>query len=281
MREAMRLLKGAGLAATGAAVLLWTLLPLYHMVVLSLTPLGEGFAGKLWPSAPTLVNYRIVIFEENHYLSLFWTQLGNSIFVAAVTCALTLACSLTASFALARLRPRFGAAVSGVALVAYLVPATFLAIPFYQIMSAYGLLGTRWALILTITAFATPYAIWVLRQNAGTVPLELDEAAKIDGATPVQIFRLVYIPLMTPTIVAVGAFSLMLAWNEYLYAFLLLSDESRLTIPVMLGQFMTDDSAPWPLLMVSGVLYSLPPAALYYAARRHMAAGLMSGSVKG
>ena len=163
--------------------------------------------------------------QENYYLSLFWAQFGNSIFVAVATCAIVLACSLTASYALTRLRPRFASAVSNLALVAYLVPATFLAIPFYQVMSTYGLLGSRWALILTIATFATPYAIWVLQQNAGSVPMELDEAAKIDGATPVQIFRLVYIPLMTPTIVAVGAFSLMLAWNEYLYAFLLLSDE--------------------------------------------------------
>lgn len=278
---ARHMLTTAGLAAVGALVLLWTLLPIYHMVVLSLTPLGEGFAGKLWPAAPTLDNYRIVLMQENYYLARFWLQLGNSALIALASCAIVFTCSLTASFAITRLRPRFAGLVSNLALVTYLVPATFLAIPFYQVMVSYGLLGSRWALIVTISTFATPYAIWVLQQNSGSVPRELDEAATIDGATPVQIFRLVYVPLMVPTIIAVGAFAFLLAWNEYLYAFLLLSDEDRITIPVMLGQFMTDDSAPWPLLMVAGVLYSLPPAILYFAARRFMATGLTSGSVKG
>ncbi|CAH1656626.1 MULTISPECIES: carbohydrate ABC transporter permease [unclassified Chelatococcus] len=275
------LLRQAALIVLGALILLWTLLPLYHMLILSLTPVGEGFAGKLWPDAPTLDNYRIVLTQDNYYLSRFWLQLGNSVLVAFTSCVIVFACSLTASFAITRLRPRFAGFASHLALVTYLVPATFLAIPFYQVMGSYGLLGSRWALIITIATFATPYAIWVLQQNAGSVPRELDEAAEIDGASPWQIFRLVYLPLMVPTIVAVGAFAVMLSWNEYLYAFLLLSDEDRITLPVMLGQFLSDDSAPWPLLMVSGVLYSLPPAILYFLARRYMAAGLAAGSVKG
>lgn len=271
----------ASLMVVTVVLLIWTLLPIYHMVILSLTPVTEIFAGKLWPSAPTLANYKTVLTQDQYYLVNFWRQLGNSFFVAAMACTIVVTCSLLASFAITRLRPRFGSAVSNVALVAYLVPATFLAIPFYQVVVTYGLLGTQWALILSISAFATPYAIWVLQQNSGSVPFELDEAAKVDGATPFQIFRLVFVPLMLPTIVAVAAYSLMLSWNEYLYAFLLLSDEEKLTLPVVLGQFMSQDTAPWPILMTVGVLYSLPPAALFFVARQYMSSGLMSGSVKG
>jgi multiple sugar transport system permease protein len=269
------------LGLLGIVLVVWSLLPIYHMVVLSLTPPREGFAGHLWPVNPTLGNYVTVLTQNDYYLAQFWQQLGNSVFIALAASAIVLACSLMASFAISRLRPRFGPLVSYFALIAYFVPATFLAIPFYQVMATYGLLGNQLALVLCVVAFATPYAIWVLQQNAHTLPDELDDAAKIDGASPVQMFTLIYVPLMMPTIVAVGAFALMLSWNEYLYAFLLLSDESRFTVPVMLGQFMADDAAPWPLLMTSGVLYMLPPTALYYVARQFQSSGMMSGSVKG
>jgi multiple sugar transport system permease protein len=269
------------LGGVGLLLAVWSLLPIYHMVVLSLTPPREGFAGHLWPVNPTLDNYVTVLTQSDYYLSRFWQQFGNSVFCALVACALVLVCSLMASFAISRLRPRFGPFVSYLALVAYFVPATVLAIPFYQVMGTYGLLGQQLALILCVVTFATPYAIWVLQQNAHTLPEELDEAAKLDGATPPQMFVLIYVPLMMPTIIAVGAFALMLSWNEYLYAFLLLSDEARFTIPVMLGQFMADDAAPWPLLMTSGVIYMLPPTALYYVARQFQRSGVISGSVKG
>lgn len=276
-----RLHENVLLGVLGLVIVVWSLLPIYHMVVLSLTPPREGFAGHLWPVNPTLANYVTVLTQADYYLAQFWQQLGNSALIAVAATAMVLLCSLMASFAISRLRPRFGSLVSYLALVAYFVPATFLAIPFYQVMGTYGLLGNQLSLVLCVVAFATPYAIWVLQQNAHTLPDELDDAARIDGAAPLQMFTLIYVPLMLPTIVAVGAFALMLSWNEYLYAFLLLSDESRFTIPVMLGQFMADDAAPWPLLMTSGVIYMLPPTALYYVARQFQSSGMMSGSVKG
>lgn len=102
----------------------------------------------------------------------------------------------------------------------------------------------------------------------------------MDGATAWQIFRLVYLPLMTPTIVAIGTYALLLAWNEYLYAFLLLSSEKNITLAVGMGIFTTVDDAPWNLLMATGIIYSLPPAAIYYTFRRYMVSGLTAGSVK-
>ena len=115
------------------------------------------------------------------------------------------------------------------ALFTYFIPAAFLAVPMFKTMGIFGLLNNKWALIIAMVTIASPYAIWVLKQSADNLPLELDEAAKIDGATPMQLFRLVFLPLMLPSLVAVGIYAVLLAWNEYLYAFLLLSDEKDLT----------------------------------------------------
>ena len=107
------------------------------------------------------------------------------------------------------------------ALFTYFIPAAFLAVPMYRTMGTYGLLNNHWSLILAMVTIASPYAIWVLKQASDKLPVELDEAAVMDGATTLQIFRLVYVPLMMPSLVAIGTYAVLLAWNEYLYAFLL------------------------------------------------------------
>jgi multiple sugar transport system permease protein len=166
------------------------------------------------------------------------------------------------------------------ALFTYFIPAAFLAVPMYKTMSVYGLLNSQWSLILAMVTIASPYCIWVLKQASDKLPLELDEAARIDGASPLQLFRLVYLPLMVPSLVAVGTYSLLLAWNEYLYAFLLLSRETDVTLAVALGNFLSADDSPWELLMATGLIYALPPAAIYYAFKRYMVSGLTAGAVK-
>jgi multiple sugar transport system permease protein len=269
-----------GLIVLGLVILTWTLLPLYHMVMLSLTPVGEAFGGRVWPDNPTLENYRAVFTEDHFFLQNFWAQLGNSLYVAFATMALVLLVASLASYAIGRLKMRYGHVISNTALLTYLIPAAFVAIPFYKVMSDYGLLNTLWSLIFAMSTFAIPYAIWVLRQYSDSVPFELDEAAKVDGATPIQIFYLVYIPLITPALIAIGTYALLLAWNEYLYAFLLLSSERQHTIPVAMGYFLNTDDSPWSLLMATAVIYSLPPAALYYAVRKYMVSGLTAGATK-
>lgn len=269
-----------GLIVVGLVVLIWTLLPLYHMVMLSLTPVSDGFAGRFWPDNPTLENYRVVFTESHFFLQNFWIQLFNSIFVAFATMALVLVTASLASYAIGRLKMRYGHVISNTALLTYLIPAAFVAVPFYVVMSDYGLLDSLWALIFAMSTFAIPYAIWVLRQYSDSIPFELDEAAKVDGATPIQIFYLVYIPLLRPALIAIGTYALLLAWNEYLYAFLLLSSERKHTIPVAMGYFLNTDDSPWSLLMATAVIYSLPPAALYYAVRKYMVSGLTSGATK-
>ena len=275
-----RVLEEGFMAVFGIVILIWTMLPLYHMAVVSITPLTDAFGGKFWPENPTLENYETVIFQEHYFLREFWRQLANSVFVAVATMAIVLFVASLASFAISRLKARYGHVVSNTALLTYLIPMAFVAIPFYRVMSDYGLLNTLWSLTFAMATFATPYAIWVFRQYSDTIPFELDEAARVDGATPMQLYWLVYLPLMRPAMIAIGTYALLLAWNEYLYAFLLLDNEERMTIPVAMGFFLNTDDAPWSLLMATAIIYSLPPAALYYAVRRYMVSGLTAGATK-
>jgi multiple sugar transport system permease protein len=187
----------------------------------------------------------------------------------------------TAAFAISRLKARGGRLVMNLALFTYFIPAAFLAVPMYRTMGLYGLLNSKWALIWAMVAIAAPYAIWVLKQASDKLPYELDEAALMDGATPLQLFRFVYLPLIVPSLVAVGTYALLLAWNEYLYAFLLLSKDTEVTLAVGLGNFLAADDSPWELLMATGLIYALPPAAIYYTFKRYMVSGLTAGAVKG
>jgi multiple sugar transport system permease protein len=277
LRDATR---EAKLLLVGIPVALWTLIPIYHMLLFALSTKDEAFSGRLWPAHPTLSNFALVFEQKNYWLNHFWLQLWNSLLIAVAVGAITLFVATGAAFAISRLRVKGGRLVMNLALFTYFIPAAFLAVPMYKAMGTYGLLNTQWALILAMITLASPYAIWVLKQASDKLPFELDEAARIDGASPLQLFRLVYVPLMTPSLVAVGTYALLLAWNEYLYAFLLLSRDTDITLAVALGHFLSADDSPWELLMTTGFIYALPPAAIYYAFKRYMVSGLTAGAVK-
>jgi multiple sugar transport system permease protein len=266
--------------AVGLGVFVWTALPIYHLLIIALSPPQDAVASGLIPKNVTLENFTTVLGASHNLVSYFWRQLANSAFIAVMTSALTLFVAVLATFAITRLKIPGGRTITNIALLTYLIPAAFLAIPMYKTMGQYGLTDSPWSMILSMVTLASPYAIWVMNQASAKLPDELDEAAKIDGATPLQILRHVYIPLMAPTLVAIGTYALLLAWNEYLYAFLMLSTERQLTLAVALGVFLAFDDAPWSLLMATGLIYALPPTAVYYAFRRFLVAGLTEGSVK-
>ena len=270
----------ARLLLIGIPVLIWTLLPIYHLMLFALSPKDHGTSGQLWPTNPTLQNFAIVFERKHFYLDHFWVQLGNSFLIAVSVGFLTLVVATCAAFAISRLRVRGGQLVMNLALFTYSITAAFLAVPMYKTMSLYGLLNNQWSLILAMVTIASPYCIWVLKQASDKLPFELDEAARMDGATPFQLFTLVYLPLMAPSLVAVGTYALLLAWNEYLYAFLLLSRDTDITLAVALGNFLSADDSPWELLMATGLIYALPPAAIYYTFKRYMVSGITAGAVK-
>ena len=270
----------AKLLLIGIPLFLWTMIPVYHLVLFSISPRDSATSGRLWPKEPTLQNFNFVFYQKHFYLDYFWIQLGNSVLIATAVAFLTLVISTFAAFAISRLRVNGGRTVLNMALFTYFIPAAFLAVPMYKTMGIYGLLNSQWALILAMVTIASPYCIWVLKQASDKLPYELDEAARMDGASPMQLFRLVYLPLMVPSLVAVGTYSLLLAWNEYLYAFLLLSRDDTVTLAVALGNFLSADDSPWELLMATGLVYALPPAAIYYTFKRYMVSGLTAGAVK-
>jgi multiple sugar transport system permease protein len=276
-----RNLNEAAAVALALALIVWTLAPIYNMVMVALETHGDVFTTKIWPEHPTLKGFWVVLTEGYWYLQYFWHQFGNSLYIGAATTFLTLLIGSLASFSIGRMRLKNGWIVSNAALLTYVIPASFLAIPFYSIMIKYGLANNLWAVIFAEVTFATPYAIFIFQQYAVSIPIELDEAARIDGASPIQVYLRIYLPLMAPALVAVGTYALLLAWNEYLYQFMLLSSVRSMTVPVALAQFLNSDEAPWNYMMATAIIYAIPPVAIYYAFRRRMAAGLTMGGVKG
>jgi multiple sugar transport system permease protein len=276
-----RYLSKALAGVLSVVVLIWTILPLYNIVMVSLEDNNDVFSDKLLPSVPSLDGYRVVFTEGYWYLEDFWHQFGNSIYVGAATTFLTLAIASAASFSISRMRIRHGWMLSNVALLTYVIPQSFLAIPFYRIMQNYGLTNNLWSVIAAMVTFATPYAMFIFQQYARSIPIELDESARIDGASPLQIYFRIYLPLMAPALVAVGTYALLLAWNEYLYQFLMLSDKRSMTVPVALAAFLNSDEAPWNYMMATAIVYAVLPIAIYYMVRGRMTAGLTVGGVKG
>jgi multiple sugar transport system permease protein len=276
-----RYLNSAGTLVLSVVLVVWSIAPIYNMVLISLEPEGDVFTDHIWPKVPSVASFWGVLTQGHWYLEHFWRQFANSLYIGAMVTFFALLFGSLTSFAIGRMRIRYGWLVSNAALLTYVIPASFLAIPFYRIMQNYGLADNPWSVIAALVAFATPYAIFVFQEYGRSIPIEVDESARIDGASPPQIYLRIYLPLMAPALVAVGTYALLLAWNEYLYQFLLLSSKASMTVPVALAQFISSDQSPWNYMMATAIIYALPPVAIYYAFRRRMTAGLTMGGVKG
>jgi multiple sugar transport system permease protein len=268
-------------AALCAVIVVWTLFPIYYMLTLSFTPTSELFRPEYFVAHPTLESYRFIVFQESVFVKFFWRWMANSVVIAAATMLIVLAVSALGSFALGRIR--FGGArfISGMTLFTYIIPASFLSIPFFKIIGDYNLLDSFWSVIAAMTTFASPYALWVLWDYSKTIPPEIDESAAIDGAGVFVVFYRIYLPLILPVLIAIGTYAFFFAWNEYLYAVLFLQSEEKFTLPISMGTFLTGDDAPWNLLMAISTVYAIPPVIFYYVFRRYLTHGLVSGAVQG
>jgi len=252
------------------------------MFLIALDP-EEGeieFDGNLWPPEPSLEAFRTVVTQQARYLEDFWHQFGNSLFLGLLTMVLTLLIGSLASFAVSRMRLSKGALLTNAALLTYAIPASFLIVPYYRIMASYGLLNSLWSVIAAQVTFATPFAILILLLYGRLIPFELDDAARVDGASAVQLYLRIYLPLMTPALAIVAIYALLLAWNDYLYQAALLAVRN-MTLGVTQGDVLEDIDAAWNAMMAAAIIYVLPPIALMFALRRHIAAGLRMGGVAG
>jgi multiple sugar transport system permease protein len=271
-----------GSVTLALVLLIWSLLPLYNMFLIALDP-EEGeieFTGNIWLTEPSLDGFHDVLTQEARYLEDFWHQFGNSVCVGLLTMLLTLLIGSLASFAISRLRLGNGSWLTNAALLTYAIPASFLVVPYYGIMHRYGLADSLWAVVATQVTFATPFALLILQLYGLLIPAELDDAARVDGASAPQVYMRIYLPLMTPALAVVAIYALLLAWNDYLYQAVLLPAQNS-TASVTQGQLFVDTDAEYNAMMAAAIIYVLPPIVLVLALRRYVMASLTAAEITG
>jgi multiple sugar transport system permease protein len=224
---------------------------------------------------PTLANYRAVLEEDK-----FDRYLVNSLFVGVVSTVVTLVLGCMAAYGLARFRFRGRHTVAYTTLLLRTVPLAVLAIPVFLIWSEWQLVNSLWGLVLLYVAVNLPFTIWLLYGFVLQVPVELEEAAAIDGCGPLRVFTKVLLPLMAPGLAAASIFTFRIAWNEFILA-LVLTDRQTRTLPVAASLFITDMGVDWGRVMAMGSLIAIPPLIFTFVAARQIITGLTAGAVKG
>jgi multiple sugar transport system permease protein len=252
--------------------------PLYWMLVTSLTPSAKLFAAfpHLLPDPGELSVYAD-IFRTIPVA----TWLINSAIVATGTMAASIALAVLPAYALSRFRFR-GQGLLGFALFAtQMLPEAMLVVPLYAIFADLALLDSLAGLILANTAFTVPVITWILKGAIDTVPTEIEEAARIDGCSRIDVVLAVVLPLVKPTLAASGVIAFFHGWNEYVFAQTLVSSQGLRTASVGLAGFVGELSTPVHSVMAVGIIYTLPAVIFYLFVQRHVVAGLTAGSVKG
>lgn len=211
---------------------------------------------------------------------MFLIQLRNSIIISLGTVILTLISSLTLGYVLARLRFKGKTLISRLAIFTYLIPASFLVVPIFVLAIKYGVYNSFLAVIFVDSAFASPYCILVTREYVRSVPVEIEEAAQIDGASRFIIFFKILLPLIAPLIAAISMFAFIYSWNEYLYVIALLSTEEQFTAPVGIAGLLGSDIIPWGKLFAMSTIFSLPVMIFYLFVEKYVVTGLTLGAVK-
>lgn len=259
-------------------IIIFVLFPFYWVAVTSFktTPQISARTSIFWPEPATIEQFRSLL-QDTPFLIWF----GNSVLVAAVSTAISVAFAALAAYALSRLRFRGAGLMTTAVLIVYLLPGTLLFIPLYQILSDIGLINTYGALISTYPTFLMPFATWVLIGYFRTIPVELEEAAMIDGASRLYAFWKITLPLAMPALLSVSLFAFTTAWNEFLFAFVFITSESLRTLPIGLQSLVVGDILPWGKLMAASLLTAVPVALLYTYAQRYLVEGLTVGAVKG
>ena len=261
-------------------VLLFLLSPFYWMLITSLKPDSELYA----PGGNPLLVFTPSLEHYQHLLSAteFPTWTRNTMVVSVLATALSLLFGVPAGYALARLRFR-GAGFIGLAIFAtYLVPTSLLFIPMLQVVKTLRLQDNFWSLVLIYPTFLMPFCTWLMAGYFKTIPAELEECARIDGATRFMAMLRIAFPLATPGILSAGIFSFTLSWNEFIYALTFVTASSARTIPVgVLTQLTRADFYFWGPLMAGALLGSVPVALIYSFFVEQYAAGLTAGAVKG
>ncbi|GLQ08426.1 trehalose/maltose ABC transporter permease [Devosia yakushimensis] len=252
--------------------------PFYYAILTSFKSGTDLFRITYWPTS----------FSWNNYLSVLNTgsfprNLLNSIFVASVTVLLALFLAVTASFALSRVRFRGRSLLLMTILAVSMFPQIAVLAGLFEVIRALGIYNTPWALIFSYTIFTLPFTVWVLTTFMRDLPVEIEEAAIVDGASPWVIITRVFLPLMWPALVTTGLLAFIGAWNEFLFALTFTSSNNTRTVPVAIALLSggSQYETPWGLIMAASVIVTVPLVILVLIFQRKIVSGLTAGGVKG
>ena len=261
-----------------AALLTFELLPFYWVLTSAFKTDSQisGMVSPFWPQPFSLVQFTTLLTQTD-----FLTWYKNTIQVAVIAVAIGVVGSAAGAYSLARLRWRGSGFMSTLMLLSYMMPGAVMLVPFYHIMVTLHLIDTLQALELLYPSFLLPFATWLLMGYYRSIPEELEDAARMDGASRIQIFTSVIIPLAKPALFAVVLFALTNAWNEFFFAYILTHSSSVFTLAVGLYQMVVGDIYPVGQMMVASLLMAIPVIIIYGIAQRYMVEGLTVGSVKG
>ncbi|WDR01610.1 carbohydrate ABC transporter permease [Devosia algicola] len=263
-------------------LLTFTVLPMLWMV---LTSIKSQFAAmqyppQWWPAEPTLQNYAKLLDPNGstgqEFLRYFW----NSFYVSMVTTILGVIVAVPAAYAFSRFTFPGRTFLFFSVLLRNMFPSVVFLMPLFLLMRWMGLVNTHGSLILTYLTFGLPLSIWLLKGFFDNIPIQLEQAARIDGATRFQAFFFIVMPLSTPGIIATSIFSFIGAWNEYVYAYTFLSKQDSMTLPVGIQRFFTEFATDWPGLMAATFLMSVPVVVLFLVLQKYFVRALTEGAVK-
>lgn len=260
-----------------AVYLIFLLFPFYWTFVTSIKPENELYSSIVtyWPNITTFASYKKLFVNFNFLKPMF-----NSLLVAAVTTIVSLTVSLLAAYAFSRYRFKGRKVLMTMFLTNNMFPTVLLLIPLYAIMRNIGILYTPMALVLSYTTFTIPFSIWLLNGYLNDLPMSLEEAAMIDGASRTQAFLKIIFPILLPCIVATGAYIFMTSWNEYTFAVMFTNESSR-TIPVTLKNLIGQLGVEWGMLTAGGIITIIPVCIMFFFAQKRLTEGLTAGAVKG
>ncbi len=264
------------------AIAIYCLFPFYWVIRSSFTPEVNLFQTpiKYFPSHPTLANYRGALSAN-----FFTDALLNSAIVAGSVTVLSLAIGSSAAFALGRFRFHGRSFVLYLVLSMTIFPQIAILGALYTTITKFNLYDTLGALIFTYLIFTLPFTIWVLTSFMRALPGDLEEAAYVDGATPLQVFWKVLLPLIAPGLVTTGLLAFISAWNEYLYALSFIQSPNHYTVPLAITSFVSNTGSafavPWGQIMAATVIVTLPLLILVLVLQKRIIAGLTAGAVKG
>ncbi|MBV8227078.1 MAG: carbohydrate ABC transporter permease [Verrucomicrobia bacterium] len=261
-----------------AVILIFNLFPFLYALLSSFRPSNDLFSTSLWPKALALDHYQAV-FKDARFVG----SLINSIIVAGSTVLISLALGSICAYALGRLPFRFKAPVLYLVLTMTMFPQISVLSGLFIMLKNLQLFNTRQGLVVTYLIFTMPFTIWVMTQYFRSLPKELEEAAYVDGASPLTVFWKILLPLTMPGLVSTGLLAFIAAWNEFLFALTFTVTDSMKTVPVVISQFSGTSSfeQPWGSIMAASMVVTIPLVILVMIFQYRIVAGLTAGAVKG